>query len=220
MYSHIPRLARSKYHREDLAAVIVDINSVRRPDFSVVDAFVGVEGLGPINGHPVPMGLMICGEDPVALDTICARIMGVDPGTVRHLRFAAQRGLGTNDLDQIEISGETIADVTRSFATPLDMMRELLGGGVEITEGQSSLPGCAEVVATAFQILLNRDDKQAKDFEGLRVFISDRIRIEKGNRLVMAGNGDPGYAIRHELTPGCLPSITEAMEAICEAAGL
>ena len=48
--------------------------------------------------EPFDLGLIIMGNSQVAFDAVCCAIIGVDPRTVDHIRFAAERGFGTTDL--------------------------------------------------------------------------------------------------------------------------
>jgi uncharacterized protein (DUF362 family) len=47
--------------------------------FSIVDGIVGMEGNGPASGDRRPVGLIVAGGNPVAVDAVCARLMGFDP---------------------------------------------------------------------------------------------------------------------------------------------
>ena len=47
--------------------------------FSVVDGLVAMEGNGPVAGTPRAAGVMLAGANPVAVDAVCARLMGFDP---------------------------------------------------------------------------------------------------------------------------------------------
>lgn len=49
-----------------------------KPFFSVVDGFVAMEGNGPVAGTPVAYGVVIGGANPVSVDAVCARLMGLD----------------------------------------------------------------------------------------------------------------------------------------------
>jgi uncharacterized protein (DUF362 family) len=46
--------------------------------FSIVDGFIAGDGNGPMSPDPVYSGLLIGGENPVAVDCACARMMGFD----------------------------------------------------------------------------------------------------------------------------------------------
>jgi uncharacterized protein (DUF362 family) len=95
---------RHEYHLV-LDDALADVNHVMRPALAVMDATVGLEGNGPKSGRPVIADRILCSGDPVALDTVQALTMGIDPATVRHLARCAERGIGTNDLERIEVRG-------------------------------------------------------------------------------------------------------------------
>ena len=56
--------------------------------FSVVDGIVAMEGNGPVAGERRETGLILAGADPVAVDTVGARLMGFDPQRLALLRHA------------------------------------------------------------------------------------------------------------------------------------
>jgi uncharacterized protein (DUF362 family) len=93
---------------------ILDINSTVRPDFAIVDGIIGMEGNGPIQGVPKASKVLVCGDDPVAVDATCARIMGLVPERVGYLERAGWL-LGHLREDRIEQIGERIANVKTSF---------------------------------------------------------------------------------------------------------
>jgi len=53
--------------------------SSRKRYIGVVDAIRAGEGHGPLTPEPVDMGYVMCGTDPVAIDAVCAALMGFDP---------------------------------------------------------------------------------------------------------------------------------------------
>lgn len=46
--------------------------------FSVVDGIAAMEGDGPVSGTRKPAGVIVAGDNPVAVDVVCARLMGFD----------------------------------------------------------------------------------------------------------------------------------------------
>jgi uncharacterized protein (DUF362 family) len=113
MFGMLPDKMKFKYHAKGISKVVVDINTVLKPHLTVIDGFVAMEGKGPTNGTPVKMDLIIAGKDPVATDATGARVMGIDPHEISHIRTANQKGLG--NIDNIEIVGAKLEDVTRVF---------------------------------------------------------------------------------------------------------
>ncbi len=75
-------------HWAGITPSILDINSTVRPDFAIVDGIIGMEGNGPIQGSPKASGVLILGDDPVAVDATCARVMGLNPGRIDYLAKA------------------------------------------------------------------------------------------------------------------------------------
>lgn len=112
MFGMLPDKFKMKYHARGISGVIVDINSVLKPTLTLIDGFVGMEGHGPMDGDPVKMDLIIAGTDPVATDAACTRIMGMDPTQIKHIRRAAEKGIGKLEA---EVIGEKIEAVTRPF---------------------------------------------------------------------------------------------------------
>jgi len=115
MFGLLPDKLKVKYHALGISKVVVDINTVLKPHLTVVDGFVAMEGKGPTGGSPVKMDLVVAGQDPVASDATCARIMGFDPHEIRHIRGAYQKGLG--NIDDVEVVGSRLLDVSRVFKT-------------------------------------------------------------------------------------------------------
>ena len=93
---------------------IADLHSLFPHTFSIVDGIVGMEGNGPIQGTPRPVGVVVAGADPVAVDATCCRIMHIDPRRVGYLSLA----VGEEQLreDWIPQAGEKIASVATRFA--------------------------------------------------------------------------------------------------------
>jgi uncharacterized protein (DUF362 family) len=73
-----------------------------------------MEGDGPINGDPVPSGVVVLSRDPVAADVTGARLMGIDPEKVDYV-MEAGRFLGQARSELIEQRGEDPERLARSF---------------------------------------------------------------------------------------------------------
>jgi uncharacterized protein (DUF362 family) len=108
-------------HRDDLDQHLVDILKVRKPDLTLVDGLIAMEGMGAgEGGTPLPMGVMLAGADVVAVDSVCARVMGIDnPSVVNTIRIAAHQGIGEANPFQIETAGETVESVRKEFQLPI-----------------------------------------------------------------------------------------------------
>lgn len=102
-------------HWAGIASSILDITATVRPTLSIVDGIVGMEGDGPIMGTPKPVGALVIGRNPVAVDAVCGRLMGLHPQRVAYLRAGAGR-LGPIQAHNIEQRGEPVAALKTNFA--------------------------------------------------------------------------------------------------------
>jgi uncharacterized protein (DUF362 family) len=110
---------KNALHWAGIDECIADLHALFPRQFAIVDGIVGMEGNGPIQGVPKPLGVLVAGSDPVAVDATCCRIMRIDPQQLLYLRLAAvERGRLT--VDGIAQTGERIEDV----ATPFDLLPE------------------------------------------------------------------------------------------------
>ena len=124
-----PGLARRLYP-SDKAAVhqgpaVINLNlfllaQVARPHLAVLDGLIGMQGSGPIFGEPVHLGWAGASLDAVALDTVMAHLMGIDPAGVGYLQHCHRAGLGVTDLAAITINGPALASLQRLCQPPTD----------------------------------------------------------------------------------------------------
>ncbi len=118
LFGCIPGKRKIQWHfkagvnRDAFARMLVELCSLIGPRLTIMDAVVGMEGNGPGSGDPREVGLVLAGRDPVALDVVSGRIIGVDPSLLYIVRAAAEAGVGETQLDRIQIHGEALADVT------------------------------------------------------------------------------------------------------------
>ena len=66
-------------HHAGIPETVFDINASLPKTIAVVDGIVAMEGDGPIMGSAKPMGLLLIGANPTAVDATVARIMGLKP---------------------------------------------------------------------------------------------------------------------------------------------
>jgi uncharacterized protein (DUF362 family) len=104
----VPQHDRLLIHKH-LHTLIGDVNKLLKTRLGILDGLVGMEGRGPINGSPVRLNVIAGSLDVVALDAAAMRFVGLDPMESRHLRHAAQIGVGQIAPDQIEVDADTTA---------------------------------------------------------------------------------------------------------------
>jgi len=114
------RLHKESLNPEDFSKYLVDIFELTRPVLNIVDAVVSLEGDGPgSSGIKVDIGLIVSGQDAVAVDSIFATIMGLFPHDIPMIKQASSRNLGIANLEEIEIVGENLGEYIRdNFKLP------------------------------------------------------------------------------------------------------
>jgi len=110
-YGFLPGAQKARLHRaagspKGFNDVIVEVFRLRVPDLFIVDAVVGMEGNGPASTDLRDIGLILASDNAVAMDSVIATMMGLDPGSLRFLKKAKEMGLGDYNIESIEIIGE------------------------------------------------------------------------------------------------------------------
>jgi uncharacterized protein (DUF362 family)/NAD-dependent dihydropyrimidine dehydrogenase PreA subunit len=89
-----------------LAEAIVDLYTIRPPEFHILDAVVGMEGDGPSHGSPKKTGFVLAGRNALAVDFAAAAIMGYkNPAEIPLMAAAVERGIGPASKDEIDLAG-------------------------------------------------------------------------------------------------------------------
>lgn len=91
-------------HWEGIENSIVELAAAVPVHYVIADGIQAMEGNGPLHGSMKPLGCLVFADDPVAADTTCCRLMGIEPARVRHLAMASPRG--NLDLSKVEQRGE------------------------------------------------------------------------------------------------------------------
>ena len=85
------------------------------PHLAVIDGHLGMEGAGPVSGTPVKHRIALAGRNPLAVDAVCAHLMGFRPQEIGYLVHAARLGLGEIDLAEIEVVGAPLEEAYRRY---------------------------------------------------------------------------------------------------------
>ena len=102
-------------HWNGIPQSICEINGAVKSHFSIADGIIGMEGYGPLLGTAKRAGVLVMGDNALAVDATAARVMGVDPGLVDYMIMAQKLKLGSLRRQDITVSGETIERVRTDF---------------------------------------------------------------------------------------------------------
>jgi len=111
--------------------LIVEVFRLRIPDLFIMDAIMGMEGNGPASPELRNIGLILAADNAVAMDGVVARMMGLDPGTLRFLQKAKALGLGDFDPQMVQIDGQM--QVIPDFKLP-PLSGEAIAGNPAVQE--------------------------------------------------------------------------------------
>ena len=93
------------HSKELFAGLLLEIAFARPVALTIVDGVVAMEGDGPNSGTPRQLGLLLAGENPVAVDTVAAYLAGIPASLLPVELEARRRGLPGTELDQINVVG-------------------------------------------------------------------------------------------------------------------
>jgi uncharacterized protein (DUF362 family) len=91
---------------ETLVDLLMIQQKIHRGVFAVMDGTFAGDGPGPRCMIPRVKNVILASADQVAIDAISAKLMGMDPLSIKFIRLAHDRGLGCGDPRDIEIVGD------------------------------------------------------------------------------------------------------------------
>ena len=213
----LPGDEKKRTHLCGLDRGIVDLNRAVRPHYTVVDGIVGMQGTNSVETDRVPMDLIVAGDDVVAVDTVCASLAGFDVEDLFHIQLAAEAGLGVADLKQIDIFGEKIDAVKRSFIPFIEASKELFGGATLIEK--NTCTGCMGELVSLF-IYLKEAGFQDR-LSDLTLIAGTPEDVEGMNALpLVVGRCAKEHKERGVFVPGCPPHGIKITEGACEVLGI
>ena len=90
----------------DFCELLIEIFRFLNPALTIIDAVIAMDGQGPIRGRTRPLGWLLSGTDPIACETICAKLIGINPQDIPIIKTARQIGFGCSDPAKIQIIGD------------------------------------------------------------------------------------------------------------------
>ncbi|MBU1196354.1 MAG: DUF362 domain-containing protein [Proteobacteria bacterium] len=120
-YGILPGAQKARLHQiagspERFHELVVHVFCLRIPDLFIMDAVIGMEGNGPASPDLRDIGLILAADNAVAMDSVMARMMGLDPKNLRFLQKAKELGLG--DFDEKRIQTTDKIKVIPNFKLP------------------------------------------------------------------------------------------------------
>ena len=111
LFGCIPGLKKAEYHKmapntHEFGKVIADINESVKVGLHIMDGVIAMQGQGPTAGTVYHAQKILISEDPLALDTVATKMLGLSIEKIPIFDAARERNLGCWDLKQIQIIGD------------------------------------------------------------------------------------------------------------------
>lgn len=101
---------------EELHDFIVSMARSIPIDLSIVSLSPAMIGTGPSKGVAVRSNKVLASLDPVACDTIGARLLGFRPQAVNYLFRCIKEGIGQGNIENIDLKGAKLIELEKEFS--------------------------------------------------------------------------------------------------------
>jgi len=101
---------------EDLHGFIYAFAKKVPIDFSIVSLNPAMIGTGPSKGKAIHSGFLVAGFDAVAVDTVCARLLGFRPQAINYLFRLSNDKIGVSNIEDIDVKGIKLIDAEKQFS--------------------------------------------------------------------------------------------------------
>lgn len=209
----LPRDYTQLVHICGLDESIVDLNMYRGSDLVITDGIISTQGNFPGQAEPLPLNLVIAGDNSVAVDAVAAHIVGYQPSQIAHLVDANKRGLGPLDLKEIELKGCDIEPLRNSFRK----------AQTSIAEYTDKIRIAAPAICDSCRQALGCGLKQAEE-QGIleedidAMFLCGPIEtlpeIDTNTKVILYGNCTSRWRHHGEFVRGCPPQAGRVVSAL------
>ena len=110
---------RKGRNHDEFCELLIDIYKYVKPALTIIDAVTVMDGPGPIRGRARPLGWLIGGTDPIACETICAKLVNIEPEDIPIIKTAKKINFGCSDPAKIQIAGDDFSqNICKDFELP------------------------------------------------------------------------------------------------------
>lgn len=125
LYGLIPGLEKAYYHSKypdkiEFSRMLVDLCEYVKPNLSLMDAVIGMEGPGPSGGKAKKAGLLGLSENPYGLDYFFSDLVSLPLKQIPVLLEAIDRHLLSRDIEDLIVAGENSAEFKTRFEPAIE----------------------------------------------------------------------------------------------------
>ena len=92
---------------DDFCELLIDIFTFMNPALTIIDGVFAMDGPGPIRGRTKPLGWIIGGTDPIACETVCAKLVKIEPEEIPIIQTARKMDFGCSNPAMIDVIGDS-----------------------------------------------------------------------------------------------------------------
>ena len=118
----LPQDTRLKYHQTRLPKLVAELHSALPADLNFADALIVGEADGPDLSNPRFLGALLASNDPVALDSIAAELVGVHRNDLLFAWTAYLDGVGEIKRNDIQVSGPDLQEMAIKIEKPVPVL--------------------------------------------------------------------------------------------------
>ena len=174
---------------ETLVDLLMIQKKIHRGVFAVMDGTFAGDGPGPRCMVPHVKNVMLASADQVAIDAVAAKLMGMDPMSIKYIRMAHDLGLGCGDPRDIEIVGDLdaakenwqfIGPVQEDDVRVADAAPHLLGAAAEadrvVAQDGAGAVGLHRQRHLSRQLLVSAATRETQHQAGARQPVGTAVR--------------------------------------------
>ena len=191
-------------HNSFLEHKIADLQEVVQSKFIVIDAITSGQKM-MLTPTPFHLGAIVMGTNPCAVDTVCCHMVHVNPYDVIHLKYAAERGIGPINLDEIDISGDyplqEVQGNTKDFQICMEHIDNYFSKESNLSCTVGTFPekhsldycwgGCPGALQESMHIFRGFFPNVEKDMKKIRYVVGKvdgPLDIDKDEKVIFAGD--------------------------------
>lgn len=210
---------KARFHQLDapleaaLEAAVADLHSALPPTLNIIDGILAMEGGGPLEGDPLPFGVLVAGDDRLAVDVAGCELMGIPPAEVRHLALAARGNPAALAVGNIRLAGDPLSALRRPFRRP-DAL-EFAVPAVDLREA-GACSGCAGGIRQALRGMREHPAAQQTSRQ-IRVYVGAQVVGPSEDCDLLIGNCAIRQLAAGVRVPGCPPLFGKMRLAMLQA---
>jgi uncharacterized protein (DUF362 family) len=204
-----------QFPEKTLDSAISDLATILLPDLTVVDGYIGMEGLGPSGGEAIKSDFAVASLNPMGADIFACLLMGIDPSEITYLDLISKRNKISMDPKSYQVCPENFQEFIHPYKRPPKSI-SIEYENVVVHDSES----CSSCLSTLMLFLRRFKDDMSQYLHEDGKF---HIAIGKGlnnapTGTVFVGNCTRNMKDKGIFVKGCPPVPTRIYEAIvgCE----